>query len=132
MEKRLLQFALGSLVSLLIFVSEIGGGAIHLWTTLVGYQHSGVGGAIATFLLPVLSEAYWFRYAWRHYGFLGSWYSVSVVVVVAAWLCWATLVLMLAYFRPGEQTPEHGWTICNECGTAFSEGVFCPKCGGEG
>ncbi len=131
MKARSLQLALNSVATLLVFITEFGGGAIHIWTTVIGYQDGGSAGAIATFLLPFLSEAYWFWYAWRHYGFLGSWYGVSVVGLIATWLCWAALVSMLAYFRPGDETPEH-WTICNDCGTAFSEGVFCQKCGGEG
>jgi hypothetical protein len=132
MKKRLLHLAPPPIAYFFIFVAEFGGVAIHIWTTLIGYHDGGTAGAIATFLLPFLSEAYWFWQAWRRYGLLGSWYSVSIAILVAAWLCQVGLVFVLAYFRPDRESPEHGWIVCNNCRTAFSEGVFCPECGSEG
>jgi hypothetical protein len=128
MNRKPITFVLSSIAGMLIFVTELGAFAIHVWTTAIGYQHTGFFGAVLTFVLPFVSEAYWFRYAWKAYGFLGSWYNVAVVVLVVAWLCWVAVGMLIARLDRATGTPEHGWTICDNCGAAFEEGPFCPEC----
>lgn len=93
------RYILVPLAGILIFVTELGAAAIHIWTVVIGYQAAGLWGAILSLCAPFLSEIWWFRYSWQHFGLWGTWYAVAIGVVVAAFICWILLAALIVYLE---------------------------------
>lgn len=62
---------------------------------------------------------------------LGILAAMSGLVGVVG-LIWFFGFRLLVGRYPGRHTGEHGWSVCPNCGTAFTEGPFCPECGESG
>jgi hypothetical protein len=70
-----------------LWAAGVGSFVIHLYTTYVAYQASGLVGAILTFSMPPISEIYLFATIWYSTGTFLNLYTLRL-------LAWASLILL--------------------------------------
>src|SRR5258708_26687743 len=70
----------------------IGAAAIHLYTTYVAYQTSGVLAALLTFGMPPLSELYWLVSIWYATGALFNLYTLRILALGFLYLTGGVLI----------------------------------------
>ena len=69
---------------------QLGGLALHLFTTFLAYQVSGFFAAFLTFIFPPISELFWIWRFWNISGeflnFYTHWFIVYIGAVVVGWV----------------------------------------------
>jgi len=70
---------LAGLFGVLILGLQLGGPALHFWTVVVALQNSGLLAGFITFMLPVISTAYWFFRIWNLTGTVANTYCTAVL-----------------------------------------------------
>jgi hypothetical protein len=83
---------LETIAGLMLMLMYYSGLAVHVFTIITAYQHSGFGAAFLSFGLPFLSEAYWTVYSMWVAGGL-----TLYALVIFAWVAWAGTALFLSY-----------------------------------
>tara|TARA_B100000963_G_scaffold182744_1_gene158867 strand:- start:578 stop:898 length:321 start_codon:yes stop_codon:yes gene_type:complete len=77
------------LAGIIYLVIQLGGLAIHLYTTYLAFQVSGIISAIITFVFPPISELFWI---WRFWSLTGEFFNFYT-----QWICFYLLVLVVGY-----------------------------------
>ncbi|HLQ24804.1 MAG TPA: hypothetical protein VK138_02875 [Acidiferrobacterales bacterium] len=78
--KQLFAIASGGLAGLAMLLFWAGCLGLHVYTIVVAYNASGIGAAVVTFMMPPLSEIFWFIRIWYLNGFWNG-YTAAI-----AWL----------------------------------------------
>ncbi len=55
---------------------------VHVFTIVMAFNSKGFFAAVLSFVLPVLSEIYWFVVVARLHGVFSNLYTLSIVVIV--------------------------------------------------
>ena len=76
----------------MFWAAGIGAAAIHLYTTYVAYQTSGVLAALLTFGMPPLSELYWLVSIWYATGALFNLYTLRILALGFLYLTGGVLI----------------------------------------
>jgi hypothetical protein len=79
---------------LLFFPTILLGLVVHFWSTIIAFTEAGVLPAIATFLLPVLSQIYWLVVVAGEQGLLAP-FSILVMIFLAL----LTTLLSMMFFQ---------------------------------
>lgn len=78
------------LAGLIALAIQLGGLAIHLFTTYLAFQTSGIISALFTFIFPPLSELFWLWRFWswtgEFFNFYTQWVGLYVLVVVVGYV----------------------------------------------
>lgn len=77
------------LAGLVYLAIQLGGLAIHLFTTYLAFQTSGIISAIFTFIFPPVSELFWL---WRFWSWSGEFFNPYT-----QWICFYLLVVVIGY-----------------------------------
>jgi len=97
----------------MFWVGPIAAAAIHLYTTYVAYQTSGVLAALLTFGMPPLSELYWLVSIWYATGAFFNLYTLRILALRFLWLIgWTLLVTgVMLENSANERNKLHGGTV---------------------
>lgn len=64
---------------------EILGVFIHLWTIIIAFAAKGFFASLLSFLLPVVSQIYWFFVIGGDTGYFDNWFCLSIMVYIGLW-----------------------------------------------
>lgn len=93
---------LGAVIGIWIIIANILALLLHVWTIIIAFSQSGLGGAVLTFMLPILSEIYWF---FRSIGYTETWfntYSIIIYITIAMYLIPIALGFLITKEKPNE------------------------------
>ena len=96
--------AFSSVSGFFLFGVFIFGFCIHIKTIVIAYNVSGFFACFVTLMLPIISQIYWFIFAWSKAGFVNS-YSVLVFAWVAC-LAIAGVSMLIAMKTEQDETVD--------------------------
>jgi len=79
------------LFAVLMIGMQFGGLALHFWTIVLAVRVSGLLAGFITFMMPVVSEIYWFLRSWKAAGTLRNPYCIAALAYVALIVVTGTL-----------------------------------------
>lgn len=95
---RALKATLVFIMVILLFTLSFGGLALHVFTTILAYHLSGLAASIFTFILPVISELYWWvASSHASHAFVTGYsrwcllYGVAIILLLLAFLAWISI-----------------------------------------
>ena len=63
-------------------ILSILGAVIHVWTIIIAFTIKGLFAAVATLVVPVLSQMYWFFKIGSNVGYTNNFYCMAIIAYV--------------------------------------------------
>lgn len=81
--RQILGYAIGGTAYVILSILGL---ILHVWTIIIAFMIKGFLAALISFVLPVISQIFWFFKIGSNVGYTNNWFCISIMAYVGLWI----------------------------------------------